>query len=260
MYKYLLVLLIAIQLCGCTSIKAMFAMTRSTDDFITLADNPAIRYEAGSEAFAEIISPYVTTAIHTIETRQGDFPDAVTIYVPATIDHFADYCTSTLPSACVVRGRLFMSPKLLGMQERIPGILVHELSHLQLSQSVGFWNFQTGIPAWFKEGLAVYVADGAGAEHVSKPDAIDAIRQGNAITPNGSGSLMFRKTASSFGLETHMFYRQSSLYVEWLHDSNPTHFQQTMALLRSGNSLDESVNESYGFSVEHGWNLFISSL
>ena len=106
----------------------------------------------------------------------------------------------------------------------------------------------------------MYVSDGSGAEQVTQADAIEAIRQGRSINPNASGGLLFRKTASSFGLETHMFYRQSALFVEWLHDSNSAHFQQTMALLRNGDSLDEAVQGSYGFSVEQGWNLFASSL
>jgi hypothetical protein len=119
----------------------MFAMARSTDDFMSLKDNPSIQYEQGSKALAESISPFVHPAIQTIENRQGDFREAVIIYLPNSIDRFADYCASTRPSSCVVGDRLFMSPKLLDQQERIPGILVHELSHLQFTQSVGLWNY-----------------------------------------------------------------------------------------------------------------------
>jgi hypothetical protein len=193
-------LIIVISLSGCTSIKAMFAMVKSADDFIALEANPSIQYEHGSDAFAKIISLYVKSSIQTIENRQGTFQETVTIYVPGTLDHFADHCTSTLPSACVVSDRLSMSPNILDQQERISGIPAHELSHLQLTQTVGFWNYQLKIPSWFKEGLAVYVSNGAGAEQVGKTDAIEAIKQVKAIIPNGTGSLLFRKTASRFGL------------------------------------------------------------
>ena len=129
----------------------MFAMVKSTDNFIALEANPSIQYEHGSEAFAKIISLYVKSSIQTIENRQGTFQETVTIYVPGTLDHSADHCTSTLPSACVVSDRLSMSPNILDQQERISGIPAHELSHLQLTQTVGFWNYQLKIPSWKRD-------------------------------------------------------------------------------------------------------------
>ncbi len=252
----LIVLFMILPLGGCTSIKAAAAMTRSTDHFITLKASPSIKYESGAEPLAHVIRLYVDSSLHIVEARQGRFPDTVAIYIPASIDSFSKYCASKQPSACVIGYRLFMSPKLLKEEERIPGVLTHELSHLQLAQALGRWNYQTKLPVWFKEGLAVFVSNAAGAENVDTNTAISAIVNGKSIEPNGKGSLFFRKTASSFGLRPHMFYRQSSLYVKWLYKLDQNKFRQLIRHLENGLTLEEAMQKAYGFGVKTGWEQF----
>lgn len=256
----LLAIFIMLSLSGCTTIKSMFAMAKSTDDFISLDENPVVKYEKGADGFARKISPYINPAIHSIEMNQGLFPDNVSVYVPKSIDNFASFCTSEAPAACVVGKRLFISPKLLQQQERIPRVLTHELSHLQLTQYLGRWDYHTKLPAWFKEGLAVYISEGAGAEKVSEQKALEAIKQGNTIRPNGSGSLLFMKTASSFGLRPHMFYRQSAMYVKWLHDLDDGKFHELFDYLHKGNTLDEALISVFGFGASAGWEIFVRDI
>jgi Peptidase MA superfamily len=249
-----------LSLPGCTTIKSVFAMAKSTDDFISLEENPVVKYEEGAVEFARKISPHINPAIHSIEFNQGLFPDNVSVYAPKSIDNFASFCTSEAPAACVVGKRLFVSPKLSEQQERIPRVLTHELSHLQLTQYLGRWDYHTKLPAWFKEGLAVYVSEGAGAEKVSEQKALEAIKQGNTIRPNGSGSLLFMKTASSFGLKPHMFYRQSAMYVKWLHDLDNDKFHKLFDHLHKGNTLNEALISVYGFDASAGWESFVGDI
>lgn len=235
-------------------------MMRSTDHFISMKEHPSIKYEKGAESFARMISPYLSSSMHVIESKQGKFAGPVEIYVPRSIESFSKYCASKRPSACVIGYRLFMSPKLLKEKERIPGILTHELSHLQLTQAIGRWDYQTKLPSWFKEGLAVYVSNGGGAEGVSEQKAYEAIIQGKSIDPNGSGGLLFRKTASSFGLTTHMFYRQSELFIKFLHDKNPGNFDKLFTVLTSGKTLNEALLSVYGFDVQQAWKEFLGKI
>ncbi len=236
-------------------------MLRSTDHFTGMKDEPAIKYEkGGGELLARLIKPDLTASINKVERKQGRFPDAVIVYIPKNIDRFSNYCASARPSACVIGDRLFMSPRLLQQKQRIPAVLTHELSHLQLTQVLGKWNYQTRLPIWFKEGLAVFISNGSGVENVDKNKAVNAILQGKTMEPNAKGSLFFRKTASSFGLKPHMFYRQSSLYVEWLYSLNQVKFKRFINLLKDGLTLNQAMQKEYGFDVKAGWGKFINEL
>ena len=139
-------------------------------------------------------------------------------------------------------------------------MLTHELSHLQLSQTIGPWHYQTRLPSWFKEGLAVHVSGGGGAENVSEQTAVEAIRGGRTFRPEGAGHLLFMRTASDYGLKPHMFYRQAELFVRWLHHDNPERFASIFPALKRGDSLDEALVSAYGFTVEAGWQRFRSGL
>lgn len=257
---YSLLAIALMLLTGCTSFKAAIAMNKSTDDFLSLEQDSRIKYEESSEKIAEEIAPYLDSAIETVESKQGALKKSAVIYVTKSIDSFSSYCASKHPSACVIGDRLFISPKLFQQKDRIPGVLTHELSHLQLTQDIGFWSYQTNLPVWFKEGLAVYVSNGSGAEKVSEQQAIEALHQGKAINPNGSGSLLFRKTASSFNMNTHMFYRQSGMFVKWLHDMSPNKFRKLLVALKQGNTLNEELLSIYGFESHQGWSKFTSEI
>lgn len=245
---------------GCTSFKAVIAISKSTAHFLVLGENAALKYERGSEELASLISPHLFESIRQVESKQHPiFMNEVTIYVPGSIDSYASYCVSEKSSACVIGNRLFMSPRLLGNWERIPKILIHELSHLQFNQFLGTVKQQTNIPAWFSEGLAVYVSAGGGAENVTREEAILAIKSGRSIEPAGTGSLFFQQTAKNYKMKPHMFYRQASTYIEWLAGSNDGQFKGFISELINGIALDEAMISSYVFNVVDGWQKFTSS-
>ena len=63
MYKLLLIFVVAFQLTGCTSVKAVIAMAKSTDHLLSLKEGPNIKYEKGTEQYAHLISEYLEQAI-----------------------------------------------------------------------------------------------------------------------------------------------------------------------------------------------------
>jgi len=259
--RSLLFMVVATILAGCSATKAVIAMHRSTDDFHTLASDSRVKYEAGGEGIARIIAAQLDQAIHIVETKQyGKFARPVIVYVPATTDRFAEFCASPRRGGCVLNGRLFISPKKQNTPARLPRVLTHELSHLQMEQRLGMWKWHSNCPEWFREGLAVYISEGGGAEGVTEQQAVQAIRSGKALRPIATGSLLFPKTARDFGLSTHMFYRQAGLFVAWLHDQGDRQFRGLILQIQGGATLDAAVNAAYGDRLQDEWLKFTNSL
>lgn len=206
MRKYLVTAASLLLLGGCANIEAAFAMMRFTDHFVALEGHPNIAYGSGAKEYATLISKYIHESIRIVRERQGGFPEGVLVYVPASDESFVKYSANPV-RACVMGGRLFMSPRLM-RKGRIPNILTHELSHLQIQQYVGRWNAQLHIPGWFGEGLATCVSNGGGAENVSRQQAMLAIKQGRHILPEGSSGLLFSRPPKVDGMPD----RQSSVH------------------------------------------------
>ncbi len=246
---------------SCTAAKAMIAMHRSTDDFHALASDPRVRYEVGAEANARLLSAQLDQAIKIVEAKQyGPFVKPVTIYVPATTDRFRSFCLSAKAGGCVLNERLFISPKKKNTPARLPRLLTHELSHLHMEQKLGMWQWHSNIPSWFEEGLAVYVSNGGGAEGVTAAAAKKAIHSGKSFKPISTGSLLFAKTASYFGLKPHMFYRQAGLFVTWLHEQDDRQFRKLLLQIQGGATLGAAVKAAYGVSLENEWLKFTNEL
>ncbi len=254
--RSLMLMVIFSLLCGCTATRAMVAMYRGTDDFRVLELDPRVKYQFGAETNAQIVSGSLDESIKLIEERQyKKFVKPIDIYVTVSEDSFSKYCASR-GGGCVLDERLFISPKKENTKERIPRVLTHELSHLQMEQILGMRKWNSNIPSWFREGLAVYASNGAGAENVSIGEARQAIFLGNSFIPNIDGSLFFPKTASYFGLETHMFYRQAEIFVAWLHEQSDAKFKKLLATIQSGQGFEESMLKAYGTGVIDNWNKF----
>ena len=254
--KRLLLIVMLLFLAGCTPVRALIGMNKTTEQFITSSSVPELRFEPGAEALAGHIEAAARTAIDTVRQRQGAFSQPVVIYATASVNSFAAYCATPRAAACVINKRLFMAPRLLKTPERIPGIVTHELSHLQLNQHLGTWKYQTRLPAWFHEGLAVFVADGSGGEEISIEQASDAILAGQTFEPEGRGSVLFQRTAHHYDLAPHMFYRQASLFVSWMHEHDPIGFKAMLVQVEQGKFLYDAMQSAYGFDVAQAWNLF----
>jgi hypothetical protein len=155
-----------------------------------------------------------------------------------------------------------LSPKLMEHPETISPVLTHELSHLMLLQHMGLYKFMT-TPPWFKEGLAVYVSKGGGAEGVTEKEAVKAILSGKGFQPNTAGGILdffFPKYGNHWNLQEHMFYQQASLFVSFMKAYNKNAFAKLLVAMQSGQSFDTSFRQAYNISTIEMWDFFIKQL
>ncbi|MGB3942533.1 MAG: hypothetical protein WBK96_13685 [Candidatus Manganitrophaceae bacterium] len=254
-------LAICIGLSGCMATSALLAMTRSTDQFLAYTADPRVMYEPGAEEQARDVAEALPTAIETVERAQyRDFVAPVRIYVCANLESFKTYgAPSGKEGGFVLNKRLFLSPKPENTAERIPRLLTHELSHLHLGQQLGLFK-SARIPSWFQEGLAVYVANGGGAETVTEDQAREAIQQGRYFHPETEGSLLFPKRAHDYGLEAHLFYREASMFVADLKRMDVAKFKTFLLALEDGVRFATAFQTAYGVSIEETWRGFLAEM
>lgn len=201
------------------------------------------------------------TCIHVVESAHGQpFPGRVRVYLSRTQDSFNKRVAASpqgIARGAVFADRLFLSPRAFATKSSIE-VLKHELSHLHFRQILGT-AYTTEIPGWFQEGMAVFVANGGGAEPVSKERAIEAMLRGKRFSPEAVGSAIPRK-AAAYGLGHHMFYRQAELFVGYLADTHPDSFDQFIALLLGGDDFRSAFEAAFGQTVSEEWESFIAAL
>lgn len=216
---------------------------------------------ATSDANTEEVRTVLDECIGTVETAHGRaFLSPIRVYLCATQ---RSYNARTGASAQgIARGAVFadcvfLSPRTFETQT-CREILTHELSHLHFRQILGT-AYTTGIPGWFQEGLAVYVSSGGGAEPVSANQARASIVAGVSIQPEDFGS-NYPRMSSAHGLKHHMFYRQSSMFIEFLAESRPKVFERLLTRLLDGVSFREAFEAAYHEPVSVLWEAFRRSL
>src|SRR5262249_16558625 len=130
-------------------------------------------------------------AMARVEAAQGrPFAHPVIVAVYATPGAYmaANGHGSMGPVGVTFAGRVNLSPALYSRQrQRLPAILTHELSHAHIQGWISTANLR--LPNWFKEGLAVMVSGGGGAEFVSEQEARAAIERGEHIAVDDIQSL-----------------------------------------------------------------------
>lgn len=222
---------------------------------MALKQDNRVLYEEGAEMHAEFIASKLDGAISDIEKRQyRKFTKPITIHVCDTVKSFTSYCVVQNAAGCVLNERLFLSPKNAQSRE---DVLTHELSHLHIEQQLGMYKWHSGYPAWFQEGLATYVSGGQGAQKATINEARKAFSDGQHFLPNSSGSLLFPKTAHAFGLKTNMFYRQTAMFVEYLHDIDRARFNGFIVSIENGVDFEEAFIFEYGKSINDVWKQFL---
>lgn len=255
MVRLIILMCIALLMSSCTAVKAVHAMNKSTDQFIVLEQDVRVLYENGAEKHAQSLVNKLDIAIQTVEQKQyRKFTKPVKVHVSNTIESFTDYCVNQHAAGCVLNERLFLSPKNFISNH---DVLIHELSHLHIEQQLGMISWHSGYPSWFKEGLATYVSNGQGASKVTEEEARKAIIRGSTFKPETSGSLIFQKTAYSYGLKSHMFYRQASMLVKYLHDLNELKFKGFILSIADGRDFEKAFYAAYGVSLSDMWEKFI---
>ena len=237
--------------------RALFA---SHEGFAVLSNDTRIHSEEGAEDQAAYLASVLNQSVEIVETRLGlPFKHPIEIYVCASQERFNRHVPVGLnASGAVFLDRLYISPRAFELASAAP-ILMHELVHLHLRQHLGTRAFQSNLPGWFQEGLAVAVSDGGGAVQVDTPSAIAAILSGRTFEPEDHGSWFRPKMARDHGIQHHMFYRQSGMFVSYLESQNPEQFRRFIQSLVNGDEFSTAF-ELLGGSVAEMWMSFIGTL
>lgn len=101
-----------------------------------------------------------------------------------------------------------------------------------------------------KEGLATYVSNGGGAHLISEKQAIASMKAGKHFVPNPTDGLIFKKSPSDFGLEPHMFYRQSMMFINSLATIDALGFREFLLSVESGDRLPDAFQATYKKNLE----------
>jgi hypothetical protein len=239
------------------------------DDLPALAANGQIHFEPGAEDYARDVLALLPAAISQVEAAQGrPFAHPVTIGVYATPERYASANATGNAGAVGVGafGRIILSPALHGAQrQRLPAILAHELSHAHIQGYISSYS-AVRLPVWFKEGLAVWVSKGGGAEFVSPGEAWRAIERGEHIDIEDTGSLLhmgeIRFERAPAGINpshrTVMAYRQAGMFVAFLHDSDAGGFAHMMDAILDGRCFADAVSIGYHDDIQSLWQKFAS--
>ena len=214
--------------CGPTLRDIASGLWHRPDHLPAHPDNSQVHYQQGADDYARVVCAMLPSAIARVEAAQGrPFAQPVIVGVYATPEAYAaaNGLGSLRPVGVTFAGRVVLSPQLYARQRRrLPGILTHELSHAHLQSWISAVAY-IRLPNWFKEGLAVMVSEGGGAESVSEPEARAAIQRGEHFLVEETGSLRtlvgvkFTQAppGDSPSHVTLLAYRQAGMFVSYLH-------------------------------------------
>jgi hypothetical protein len=241
------------------------------DRLPALRDNSLVHYQPGAEDLARDVAALLPDAITRVEAVHGRrFAHPVTVGAYATPEAYAaaNGLGSDVPMGVMFAGRVNLSPKLFWPQHRrLPAILTHELSHAHIQRWIGVVAY-IRLPSWFKEGIAVMVSGGGGAELVSEEEARAAIQSGEQIAIDDAGSLQnpvsirFERTPAKTAPSWYpvvLAYRQAGMFVEYLRKSDGPAFDRMMNGILDGRAFAEAVDVGYHDDVRSLWRQFIKS-
>lgn len=218
-----------------------------------------IVFETGAEPQAEIVADSLPAAMRQVETaHRHAFKAQPVILVFATNEKFertTGYHAERVAGVSTPGG-LYLAPQNPG---RLEQVLLHELSHVLLRQWIGSYAFHR-TPIWFREGLATWAAGGGGAGSVTRAQAAAALLSGNAFQPNLIESSLFRKDASHWGLSHHMFYRQSSMFIDYLAAAQTPAWRRLLEQVHKGARFETAYASSFDSSVATLWRAFMLTL
>jgi len=243
------------------------ALWNLPDGLPALPESSQVHFEPGAEDYAREVAALLPAAIARVEAAHGRaFAHPVTVGAYATPQAYvaANVIGSMQPVGVAPFGRVVLSPVLSSQQRRrLPAILTHEMSHAHLQGWISAYAY-VRLPNWFKEGLAVMVSGGGGAEFVGEAEARSAIERGQHIAINDAGSV-FNLSDIRFerepppGTGSHQIvtaYRQAGMFVAWLHDSDAPGFARMMDKILAGSSFVEAVDIGYHQDVHSLWQKF----
>jgi hypothetical protein len=240
------------------------AALRLVRGFSQLDADPRVRFEPGAEALAGAVATALPAAVRRVEECQsGTFERPFRVYVCASHESFTSHIGE--PVSSPVRGIAFpwdiwVSPKAFSFRGKDTHreTVMHELSHLHLGQMLGWWRRTRGVPSWFQEGLADWVAD-TGDEQVSRREACEAIAGGHRIMLDESGRLPFPRRPDSYGMSWPMFHMQSRMFVEYLRSRDADAFGRFVAAVVRGVEFRSAFSDNFREGLSDAWKDFLRS-
>ncbi|NMM38625.1 MAG: hypothetical protein HHJ09_14200 [Glaciimonas sp.] len=252
---------IAVAIVGVVVLAACAPFVKLALPFSGFADvhkQPKVHYEQGAEQLADEIATLYPDAISKIEKTHGSqFGKQPEVYICVSEECYKKYAFVPIARGETRSsgGIIMLNGFKLSRDGTAGAIFTHELSH-------AYW-FTRGVhcqPRWWEEGLAVYVSGGGGAEKATLSAATQAIRENHVFHPSSESSCSFVNSAAKYDLDWPMYYRQSGMFVEFLHTSNPSAFNLTLTLLRNKTELPEAIQKAYDQPVEALRKLWLSSI
>jgi hypothetical protein len=238
--------------------KAVLAKHKSTDHFVSLAEDGRIRYENPAKENALELKEILGESQKNVETAlKSHFKAPVGVYICSSQDSFNDYVfVSKNVKGAVYWGKVFLSPGAFAHGEGgLADITMHELTHYFFYTHLGEKVHVKNIPLWFREGIAVFVANGA-AGYTKDKRLLDLISSAEkeAYLSGATGfwfaSEDFRDAVGKNGTANWLLYRVAALFVHYLHDAQPASFDKLIELLLSGTEFSEAARIAYGKGIE----------
>ncbi|BBO71418.1 hypothetical protein DSCA_53480 [Desulfosarcina alkanivorans] len=127
---------------------------------------------------------------------------------------------------------------------------------MHLYQQIGLLKLRK-LPFWFKEGFITFVSDGGGAGTVSELEATELIKNGNYFVPNLEDGLFSQKSASHWGLNHHMMYRQNMMFISFLRTEDEKGFRRFLLMIQDGDDFQNAFITSFDKSLDDLWQKFL---
>ena len=241
------------------------ALTKSKAGFVPVATDARVVFEPGAEAMALQVAAFLDTAIATVEAGNGvPFKEPFTVYVCATQKSLNEFMA--LPPGAPIRGTVlfgdvFLAPSAFDWrgEDLHRESLMHEMSHLNLRQNLGFMAHRGEIPPWFNEALADLVS-GVGGEGIPRDGAVRAILEGPALRPDSTGNLWSLARAGNYGLPGPMLHAQSTMFIKYLRDRDPEGFSTFLLRVHREHAFARPFRDQFDGSVEELWASFAETL
>jgi hypothetical protein len=240
------------------------------DWMAALPANSQVHYQPGAEDFARDVAALLPDGIARVEEVHGRRfarPAIVGVYTTPDAYAAANGSGSTVPMGVTIFGRVHLSPKLFRPQhQRLRAILTHELSHAHIQGWIGGYAYLY-LPNWFKEGLAVMLSGGGGAELVNDDEARAAMQRGERLVIDDAGSLTRLTDVQLVKAPVNtppwypvvLAYREAGMFVNYLRDSDRAAFDRLMNAILDGRPFAEAVTIGYHGNVGSLWDKFIGS-
>jgi hypothetical protein len=249
--RYFWILALSAILPGCAMTVSSPRALIPFQGFVALREDDRVMLEPGFESYGLKVANLLPSALDQVERGFGrPFKFRPRVYVCGTQECFNRYVlTPHLSAAVVPDNRLILSPNLNDHEStRLRPILVHELSHLHLGQSIG--HYDSSVPVWFHEGFATLIADGGGAEYATDEQAYKAASEGRQIDLKARDTTDLRHKASAFNMTIHEFYRQAYLLVKKLKAMDERKFAAFTEAIQDNKDFQIAFWETYGAGPE----------